>query len=137
MEVITEIFKLLIMGSAMLVVTLLMVKNQKLAVYSSLFIFALFCIQHLYMSTKLSNVKEEFKAIAMHGPQRIESHVSDGESYRSTDYDGELDEVIDKRDSLLRKHGYSMLGDWYVKMSSYSDDDISVSTTALYLWFPL
>ncbi len=109
-------------------------KKHYMLYHIFLVLFAGFCLQHTYMSIKLSDIKDNFNAVAQQGPTRV--FVNDYMS-RSADYLGSLDNIINKRNIVLKNHGYKIIGSWYMQSHSRNGhQDISVDTNALYVWIP-
>jgi predicted PurR-regulated permease PerM len=75
--------------------------------------FLVFFTFHIIMSIQLSPIKEEFSHITLVTQPRqfLDETVVSGVKLN---YKGELDTVLAKRDALLKKHGYIMIGKWWV-----------------------
>lgn len=75
---------------------------------------------------KIHLLEREFISAANHEPRWIEWESS----YGKLNYDGRLDEILQKRDQLLVDYHYRMVGSWWV--TTDSDPDASPD----YCWSP-
>jgi hypothetical protein len=106
-------------------------KIIKGSVVLALLVLIFFSYKHIDASVHLKSLKKNFSQVARRKEPSYYATYS-GDDGRGVDlwYGGSLDEIVRKRNDVLRQRHCVIIGKWWVT-------DSSVSTRAvLYLWFP-